>query len=110
MISKDTMEGIRQSLEFYTSKMNPLDEKKYNLLHVILPRLKEKRNQLHQELTNEKPEKTNESTTEIVLLLNTEKENLSTLEVSYMVPSCSWTSLYGKSSSPTHSRFTCRIQ
>jgi hypothetical protein len=96
MISKETMEGIRQSLEFYTNKMNPIDEKKFNLLQVTLPSLKEKRDKLQRDLTMEKPEKTRESISEIVLLLQTEKEDTTTLEVTYMVPSCSWTSLYGE--------------
>jgi len=96
MISKDTIEGISNSLEFYRNKMKNIDEKKFKIKNEILPELSERSSKLEKDLSNEKPLKTIKTVSEIVILLETEKElNEVNLEITYMVGNSKWVSLYG---------------
>ena len=96
MISKDTIEGISNSLEFYRNKMKNIDEKKFKIKNETLPELSERLSKLEKDLSNEKPLKTIKTVSEIVILLETEKElNEVNLEITYMVGNSKWVSLYG---------------
>eukprot|EP01080_Neovahlkampfia_damariscottae_P002473 gene2473-3182_t len=95
MISKETLEGITSSLEFYQKKMKTVDEKKFKIKNEILPELQERLLKLKHDLSLEKPEKTIKIISEIVILLDCEKEIEVNLEITYMVGNSKWISLYG---------------